>query len=222
MKEEEFEFPRIPASGRSLSLRKLVYGVGRNDAEYKTYIKLEGKWEFCPYYSRWLGMLRRSYSENHHEKQPTYKNCEVCKEWLTFSNFRCWMEKQDWKDKYLDKDIISPNNKVYSPETCVFVSNRVNCLLLDSGRNRGKYEQGVNFDKNSGKFRAQCNNGEGKKKNIGRFPTEQLAYEAYVHYKHALILQVASEQEDERVKNGLLLHANILLESLNEENESPS
>lgn len=27
-------------------------------------------------------------------------------EWNTFSNFKNWMEKQNWEDKQLDKDII--------------------------------------------------------------------------------------------------------------------
>lgn len=160
-------------------------------------------------------MIERCYSTNYKEKYPTYKDCTVCKEWHTFSTFRSWMEKQDWKDKELDKDTINPDNKVYSPETCVFVDSRVNSLLLDRGNSRGNYKQGVYTSR--GKFKAHCCSGAGNQKTLGRFPTEQLAYEAYVTYKHALILQVADEQEDERVKKGLLLHADILLKTLDEE-----
>jgi hypothetical protein len=218
--KEAFEFPMVTASKMSLTQRKLVYGVGVNDSEYKTYTRVEGKLKFCPYYSKWRSMIRRGYSTNYKQKHPTYKDVTVCKEWHTFSTFRSWMEKQDWKDKELDKDIINPDNKVYSPETCAFVSKRVNQLLTDNGKSRGKCKQGVCFYKNSGNFLAHCRDSVGKKRHLGSFPTEAQAYEAYVHYKHALILQVASEQEDERVKNGLLLHANILLESLNEENET--
>lgn len=216
MKEEdEFEFPMVTASKSSLSRRKLVYGVGVNDACYITQPLIEGKRYRCPYYEKWQSMIERGYSPRFKEKCPTYKDVTVCEEWHTFSNFRSWMEKQDWKGKYLDKDIISPTNKVYSPETCVFVSSKVNNLLTDRGNSRGRYKQGVNMEK--GKLRASCSNGIGKKKFLGYFPTEQLAYEAYVTYKHTLILRVASEQEDERVKNGLLLHADILLKTLDEE-----
>lgn len=218
--KEEFEFPMVTASKKSLSKRKLVCGVGRNNACYITQPVIEGKKIICPYYRRWMDMLKRCYSIRYLEKYPTYKNCEVCKEWHTFSNFRQWMETQDWNGKQLDKDIILPNNKLYSPDTCVFVSSQVNSLLLDCGKSKGKCKQGVCFYKNSGKFLAHCRDSVGKKRHLGTFPTEQLAYEAYVTYKHALILKVSNEQEDERVKKGLILHANILLESLNEENET--
>lgn len=212
IEDVDFEFPIIPASKSSLTKRKLICGVGVNDAEYKVSIVFEDKVKSCPYYSKWTSMLVRCYSTNYN---PTYKDVTVCKEWHIFSTFRLWMETQDWEGKQLDKDIIIPNSKVYSPETCVFVSQRVNSLLLDCGKSRGKYKQGVHADR--GKFKAKCSNGEGKQKHIGYFPTEQLAYEAYVTYKHALILKVSNEQEDERVKNGLLLHAQLLLDTLNEE-----
>lgn len=214
---EEFEFPMVTATEDTIKSRKLVLGIGVNDAEYKTcYRDNKGKKYGCPYYERWKSMIKRGYSHKLKEKYPTYKDVTVCDEWHTFSNFRSWMEKQDWKGKYLDKDIISPTNKVYSPETCVFVSNRINCLLLDSGKSRGEYRQGVSFRKATGKFRARCSSYTGNEKYLGYFPTEQLAYEAYVTYKHALILQVANEQEDIRVKNGLLLHAQLLLDTLDE------
>lgn len=216
--KEELEFPMVTASKMSLSLRKLVRGVGINDAEYKTsYRDNKGKTYKCPYYERWKSMVERGYSEKYKETRTTYKDVTICEEWHTFSNFRSWMEKQDWEGKQLDKDIILPNNKVYSPQTCVFVSSQVNTLLLYCGKLRGRHKQGVHFDKNRGKFRAQCKNGAGQQKKLGYFPTEQLAYEAYVTYKHALILKVAEEQEDIRVKNGLLLHADILLKTLDEE-----
>ncbi len=218
--KEYYDFQRVTAIESDLAHRTLLYGVGVNDSWYKTSQKVNEKYLRCPYYTRWMGILERGYCLKSKEKQPTYKDVSVCKEWHTFSNFRQWMEKQDWEDKQLDKDIIVPNNKVYSPETCVFVSSQINKLLTNSGARRGSYKQGVHFDKARSKFLAQCNNGKGKKKNIGRFATESQAYEAYVTYKHALILKVANEQEDIRVKNGLLLHANILLESLNDENET--
>lgn len=126
-----------------------------------------------------------------------------------------WMEQQDWEGKQLDKDIIVPNNKVYSPDTCVFANSRVNLLLISNGSRRGKYKQGVSLT--GKKFRSDCNIGSGKQIYIGSFPTEQEAYQAYVDYKHALIVKVAHEQEDERVKNGLLLHAQILLDTLEDE-----
>ena len=45
-------------------------------------------------------------------------------------------------------------NKIYSPDTCIFVPNRINCAFTKSNASRGKYPIGVSFDKKSNKFRA--------------------------------------------------------------------
>ena len=142
----------------------LVYGVGINDANYTVSIKEEapkvnGKqnrkliW-ICPFYNRWKNMIARCYSKTKH---TTYKDVTCCEEWLTFSNFKSWMETQDWRGKVLDKDFLSSkNNKVYSPETCVFIDPALNSFILDSAKSRGKYLQGVDFHKHTQKFRARC------------------------------------------------------------------
>lgn len=112
--------------------KRLVYGVGNNDADYVVEKREEigyvgGKrrrklmW-VCPYYQTWKDMIKRCYSTKCQEKFPTYKGCSVSADWHTFSNFKAWMEKQNWEGKQLDKDILIEGNKVYSPETCVFVS----------------------------------------------------------------------------------------------------
>jgi len=80
-------FPKIKATAMSLATRKLAYGVGRNDADYKTAVNGER----CPYYRRWSSMLNRCYSASYQNMFPTYIGCTVCKDWLTFSHFRAWM-----------------------------------------------------------------------------------------------------------------------------------
>jgi len=39
------------------------------------------------------------------------------------------MERQDWEGKHLDKDILIPGNKIYSPDRCIFVSSLINLLI---------------------------------------------------------------------------------------------
>lgn len=38
-------------------------------------------------YKRWIGMLKRCYSEKELIKCPTYIDCSVCEEWHLYSNF---------------------------------------------------------------------------------------------------------------------------------------
>ena len=125
------------------------------------------------------------------------------------------MIQQDWKGKNLDKDIINPNNKVYSPENCVFVSHQVNNLLIDRGRARGKYKQGVYCNKQNNKFHARCRV-DGKHKHLGYFDNELEAYTAYVEFKAAHIREVADTQEP-RVRDGLYRHAEALELTLTEQ-----
>ena len=102
-------------------------------------------------------MLQRCYSEKWQERYPTYKGCSVSEEWHTFSNFKAWMEKQQWEGKQLDKDILFEGNKVYSPEPCVFVTRKTNMFTTDRAA-RGSGLLGMHWDKEKAKFRAGCNN----------------------------------------------------------------
>ncbi|WP_423186812.1 hypothetical protein ACO1PK_00935 [Alishewanella sp. d11] len=187
---------------------KLVYGIGINDSDYKvsTYNRIDGKlkktWS-CPYYDRWLNMLRRCYSEKYLSTRQNYLSCSVCKEWLVFSNFKAWMETQDWQGKDLDKDYLSAS-KEYSPENCVFISPLINTFIIDSGSSRGKSPIGVSFSKSHGKFHARCNNPfTGKTENLGYYSDASLASEAWRSRKHQMACMLAETQSDERVSNVL-------------------
>ena len=122
------EFIEMPASKKSLSFRKPVFGVGTNDADYIIDRRIDGKRVACPIYRAWKNMLKRCHSDKYQKDRPTYIGCSVCKEWLTFSNFRRWMLTQDWQGKQIDKDIKFKGNKIYSPETCMFVTNKENTI----------------------------------------------------------------------------------------------
>ena len=194
---------------------KLVYGVGINDADYVV-VKMEtigyenGKikqrmvWS-CPYYRAWKSMLRRCYSAKLQEKYPTYAGCSVSEEWLTFSVFKSWMEEQDWEGMQLDKDILFNGNKVYSAETCAFVTSVVNNFATDCGAARGEWMIGVNWHKRDGKFRAICRNPFTKKQeNLGYFTCEEEAHQAWLKRKLELAKDLAGVQTDERVAKALV------------------
>lgn len=195
--------------------KRLVYGVGNNNADYvvqkfETIGCADGKqkqklmWK-CPYYQAWQSMITRCYSAKYQERWTTYAGCTVSDEWLTFSNFKSWMEKQDWQGKHLDKDLLLEGNKIYSAETCVFVTPLVNTFVNDQGLKRGEWLIGADYHKASGKFRARCHNPYTKKEgHLGLFTCEQEAHEAWLKRKLELAHELAAIQTDERVAKALI------------------
>jgi len=184
--------------------RNYLYGKGINDTGYKVETVVKGKRVMCPFYRKWCDMLTRAYSPKYKERHVTYEGVTVCEEWLHFSTFKEWMEIQDWEGKQLDKDLLQPGNKEYSPSTCLFVSSQINKLLTGRGATRGGYPQGVCLHKQRDKFQAYIGK-YGKRVHLGLFVTVEEASEAYRIAKNNYIKEVAETQE-EPIKSALLQH----------------
>lgn len=106
---------------------KSAYGVGYiGEGAYK----ISFKRVFYPHYIYWRTMMKRCYSDHFHTQFPTYKDCSVVKDWHNFQNFAKWYDENYYEIgeemMHLDKDILVKGNKVYSPETCVFVPQSIN------------------------------------------------------------------------------------------------
>lgn len=154
-------------------------------------------------YSVWTNMLKRCYSDEYQKKEPTYKDCYVCEEWLNYSNFKKWYDDNYYEiageRMDLDKDILVKGNKIYSPNTCVFVPQNINKLFIKRNKARGKYPIGVYFNKDVNKFTNQCNifyNGKRQKKNLGFYNNIDGAFNDYKKFKEANIKQIADEYKD--------------------------
>ena len=114
------------------------------------------------------------------------------------------MEQQDWQGKSLDKDIIAPGSKLYSPDTCAFVLPATNLFVTARDASRGGYPVGVSLHKRVGKYQAQCGNPfTGKNENLGYFSTPEDAHEAWRERKHELAQLVAATESDPRVVEAL-------------------
>ena len=83
-------------------------------------------------YGVWQSMLGRCYNVKVQVKCPTYKDCTVCDAWHNFQNFAEWYELNHIEGYQIDKDIKIPGNRVYSPETCLFVSPHENSIKANN------------------------------------------------------------------------------------------
>lgn len=154
-----------------------VYGTGFiGSGKYRA--KSAGK--HTKAYLTWKSMLQRCYDEKYIEKKPTYYGCSVATVWHNFQSFAEWYHGQhkehDWQ---IDKDLIVTGNKQYSPDSCAFVPQQINSILLDSSSSRGNLPLGVTESR--GKYRARIR--------VNNIPVDLGIYitpeEAFIHYKLA-------------------------------------
>lgn len=166
-------------------------------------------------YKTWVSMIRRCYSEVELNKEPSYIGCSICEEWLNYQNFAQWYDENyyeiDNEVMEIDKDIIYKGNKLYSPNTCIFVPSRINCLFTKTNAKRGDYPIGVKYHKRDNVFESCCSNIVNNKKKtiyIGRFnnPIDAF-YKGYKPFKESYIKEVAEEYKDkipERLYNAMM------------------
>ena len=190
--------------------RKPVQGIGINDMPVGYSTGPEK-----PVYDQWVNVLYRAGGGKDgafYKKKPTYVGTTVCEDWLTVSNFVAWVKSHEsWQGKRIDKDILCPGNKHYSPETCVLVSTRLNNLLCDSAAKRGEYPKGVNRDGKTYRARLGGTNG----RHLGNYATVEEAHRVYCVAREEYIREWAENLTDadtcdiERTREALLKHAVI-------------
>ena len=103
-------------------------------------------------------MLDRCHSDKWQNRFPTYIGLSVHESFLRASIFVDWMKSQitteNGEPLQLDKDILYPGNKEYSPNTCAFVPKFLNMSLNICERASGGLPKGVrSYTLKSGKTR---------------------------------------------------------------------
>ena len=148
--------------------------------------------EYTKAYIIWSDMLRRCYSPTYQEKYPSYIDCEVCDKWKNFQAFAKWYEDNYYEEGIygmcISKDILIKGNKIYSPDTCIFVSRFINNLLTESDAKKG-----VCYKNN--KYLAQCNI-SGSYSYIGSYDTPEEAFQAYKETKEYIVYHTAEELKE--------------------------
>ena len=147
-------------------------------------------------FKTWNWLLQRCYGESALKRRPTYKECFVCDEWLEYYNFKIWFEENYYTIENeimeIDKDILFKNNKIYSPETCIFLPHCINSIFCKSDAKRGEYPIGVSYHKKIGKFQSYCtiNN---KRVYLGYYNTAEDAFMEYKLFKEKYIKEIADQ-----------------------------
>lgn len=180
---------------------KTVFSIGYiGEGEYKI---SENK-KAVKAYDVWRSMILRCYDPYFLNRQITYIDCYVCKEWHCFQNFAEWFYQNyyeiEGEKMHLDKDILVKGNKIYSPETCVFVSNKINNLFIKQQNHRGKYPIGITeyYDKKRYRYlTVQCCTLE-KQEYLGTFPLNRpfQAFTVYKNFKEKYIKEVADKYKE--------------------------
>ena len=172
------------------SYKKVIYGVGINDTNNKNFQDNNA-------YKAWYRMIRRCYNTKIHNIHPTYKDCKVCDEWLTFSNFKQWFDNHYVEGWELDKDILVKGNKVYSPQTCCFVPQAINSLFTKCKAIRGKLPIGVLKIVDNSKITYVANVRQGEKRIRKYFKDVNSAFAFYKVAKEEYIKKIANEWKDQ-------------------------
>lgn len=149
-------------------------------------------------YTKWKDMMQRCHDKEVHKKyKPEYADKCVCEEWQNYANFKRWYDEHHVFGNRidLDKDILKPGNKEYSPETCVLIEHYINTIFERHASDNiyenedGKYFVGSNrkkvYETYDEVFEFACNKKKERiekvaEKNLGRIP--KCAYDAMLRY----------------------------------------
>ena len=177
--------------------KKLVFGIGIND--------ITGSYN-KKYYSIWKDMLRRCYDKNYIIKYHTYKDVYVCEKWKYLSEFKKWFDIYYIEDYQLDKDLYIPNNRIYSPDACLFIPSDINKLISKHKKEEKDYKAN-----SSGKYQAEISI-HGIRKYLGVYKTSKEAYNICNKEKSKYYMSIADELVDinDKIYIGLYRHASML------------
>ena len=151
----------------------------------------------------WRAMLERVVTKNDGLLR-TYANVTVCNSWCDYQVFAEWAENNYYEipalRMELDKDILIKGNKIYSPETCVFVPHNINTLFVKADKSRGDLPIGVYWHERDQEYRAQCSyitdTGTRKNKWLGGHSNQEDACLAYKRFKESHIKEIAERYKE--------------------------
>lgn len=168
---------------------------------YKTNYRLNGKPRDLPEYCLWKKIHNRSYNSEENYKTLSYTGCSVDAVWFDYQELaRFWHTDEHRQDGWhLDKDILVKGNKIYSPDTCIFVPPRINGLFCKSLGSRGHLPIGVGKSSEGSlkPYTVKCKNADGKTTFLGSFHDPLEGFSVYKEFKEGVIKAVSNEYKNQ-------------------------
>lgn len=147
-------------------------------------------------YREWNNMITRCYDKKQRYKNLKYINCSIDEYFLCFQNFAKWHEDNYYEipneKMCLDKDILIKGNKIYGPNTCIYVPQSINNLFTLSTVSRNK-DLPIGVRKEGNKYYARAPHKKVSMKGYKGQATPEEAFECYKSAKEGYIKQVAEE-----------------------------
>ncbi|UZV41142.1 hypothetical protein vBVpaMR16F_76 [Vibrio phage vB_VpaM_R16F] len=148
----------------------------------------------------WLKMLRRCYKPNKKDIKA-YGDCKVCDDWLCYKTFYLWYKDQMESGNYmkgyqLDKDILNFRNKVYCPEFCRLVPEKINSFLNNFTDTRGTgLPNGVNWKEANKKYQVSIKDEYSNRKYLCITDNIEYGYSVYTKEKERIAKVLADMYE---------------------------
>ena len=169
---------------------KEVIGVGYMGEGVYT-ARVNGKMSKC--YRSWFNMFNRCYNPDNN-RFKTYQGNTVDEHWHNYQNFAEWFynhyDPKTMKGWHLDKDLLSPGNKIYSPDTCVLIPNELNAIFKGNNESLLGCPRGVNLK--DGKYQSSISKNN-KSHCLGFFETKEEAHSVYMIAKKKHLEEVSEK-----------------------------
>ena len=143
----------------------------------------------------WSSMMKRCYNENC-ARHPWYEECTVAEEWHNFSNFLKWYDDHYYELPEgmgrieLDKDFKVKECRVYSPDTCLLIPQRINGAKPKTRTTDREFPIGMTYQANRHKYRVRINQ-DGKDTVIGYYDTVEDAFSVLKREKEKELRRLA-------------------------------
>lgn len=161
-------------------------------------------------YNSWASMIARCHRPQLKEKYPRYELCVTSEEWRCYQSFGDFYEADIYRKKgwHLDKDLLIPDNKLYSKDTCAYLPQELNCMSFYKESTNATGFKGVWFDPQCKKYMASATyHGDNRSTTLGRYKTVEEAFYAVMLAESEIYKTAANKWEgkiDPRATEALL------------------